>query len=205
MLRSMTASASSSSASSSGFSFYSRSPRARGAGATPGSVTTPSGKLLLAVPTRAAANAADQQAGDGPFVLMRPPLAPDDIQQASSSWLYSVLFADVLALVLLLIEASWIEAHRTADLFACGFAGLAIATFGFGGLYRRSPLALTLLAIACFVQLVYGLLAIHRTLPQLVHTLLQLVLISGTLTLRRSLMPTWFSSTGRPLRPAAAA
>lgn len=122
----------------------------------------------------------------------------------SRGWLTTLLLVDVITLISLLVEATTQPAaHTSAATIASCFCGFLTCAIGIIGCRWRLPLVIGVLAICSFIQLIVGLVVLHRTFPQLIHSILQLPIISGALTLRRTLLPLWSlaSSSGRGRNP----
>ena len=125
-------------------------------------------------------------------MLMHP--AEPNSDNASRAPLLIALAVDAGATIALLFEMRWRTVYFDYLLWL-GIVGLATVAVGALSCVRRMPAVLGVFAVAAFIQFVVS--ALHlQCLAQLVHCVVQPVLVSFSLTLRKACIPLWFG-TGR--------
>lgn len=185
--------------------FYSRThPHAAlPPGSVPQCVITANGKMKLGMPLNTSSSSmqlspdplnptAGPQSSHGVMVLMHPG-APNADNSPRAPLLFG-LTCDVVMLCAVLYELHW-RTVETEFLLCVGVIGTAVAAFGYFSCWFRRPSMLGLFALLCLVQFI-GFAVPCQSLPQLVHTALQPLLVTFSLTLRRSRIPLVFN-TGR--------
>ena len=180
--------------------FYSRTTRAAAGSVPPATSFAPDGQLRLAVPVRTAAAPSDAPdrvtpavgagslngGGSDSLVMMLPQTRPDEIS-APRVWFLMALACDAAVLLACLLELRWRRVYFASTL-GTGLAGLALCAIGTASCHYRAPAMLGVFAVAAFAQFCANVLLL-QSIPQVMHTLLQPVLMRYALLLRRQRTP----------------
>ena len=175
---------------------YSRTQQRTPHGAHPSGCFMPDGRFLLAMPTQAAASTQSPEpsnAVSGVTVVMSP--AADAVNNGRLPVLL-LLFADTVAILWLLSELSWRTVLKEM-LLGLGVIGLLTDAVGAASAYRTTARAsLHAFALATVIQVVCSVLML-QSVPQLVHSILQILLVRCSLLLYSARTPQWFSTGSR--------
>lgn len=190
-----------------GLHYYSRTQAGRAAANNvPGTCFTADGNMQLALPvhqpsadrnehrSNALSLLADPQNANRLQILMSPPARPDE-ENAPRAPLRVMLLLDLALLLAMLAELSSVQAHREM-LNTLVVAGFIADTVGAAACQCRTPRVLHLFALGAFFQFLLNCLYLHNW-PQLMHCIMQPLLVHASLALRRQLIPLWLSNGPR--------
>lgn len=180
----------------------------------PARLVGPDGRLHLGLPLESqadagrdtasgaqsgAADAANPANASGMVVLMNPgpACASDGPAIEPRRQLVAILLCDLLTLVLLLNDLSWRTVY-VGRLSIQGVAGMLAVGLGFAACAFPRPRLLGLLFVVALVQFFAGVMLLQSRW-QLLHCFAQPIVAHAALSMRRALIPAWFTF-GRPGR-----
>lgn len=117
---------------------------------------------------------------------------PPDEESSSRSELLLTLLVDCIVLIVLLAQQRDRTTHASF-IYGIGISALIVDMVGVYSCVCRKQLLLGLVALACAIQFFVSALPC-LSIEQLIHCLLQPLLVNLALALRGSRLPVWFQA-----------